>query len=238
MRPRVFLTGGTGYMGRRLIPHLLEAGCDVPAVVRPGSAPKLPPGCSAILADALNGNSYARHIQAGDTLVHLVGVPHPSPRKKAEFEAIDFVSAREAIQAARQAGAGHFVYVSVAHPAPVMQAYWSVRARCEELLQASGLRATVLRPWYVLGPGHWWPLALKPFYFVAERVAATRPAAQRLGLLTIEEMTQALLRAAITPGPAWRVWDVAEIRRQAVAMRFPNNGPTAKRNGYRLNAAR
>jgi uncharacterized protein YbjT (DUF2867 family) len=53
----------------------------------------------------------------------------------------------------------HFVYVSVAHPAPAMKAYIEVRSRCEEIIRASGLNTTILRPWYVLGPGHYWPLA-------------------------------------------------------------------------------
>lgn len=214
MRGRVVITGGTGYMGRRLIPLLLEAGYEVWAVVRPGSRHKLPKGSTPIVGDVLDGGSYGHHLASGDTFVHLVGVPHPNPRKKAQFETIDFVSAREAIHAARQAGAAHFVYVSVAHPAPVMQAYWGVRARCEKLLEASGLRATILRPWYVLGPGHWWPLVLKPFYFAAERLPATRSTARRLGLLHINEMTQALLRAVTTPAANGRIWGVEEIRRQ------------------------
>lgn len=215
MRGRVAITGGTGYMGRRLIPLLIGAGYDVHAVVRPGSERKLPARATAILADVLDASSYRARLRHGDTFVHLVGVPHPSPSKGAQFEAIDFVSAREAIQAARQAEAAHFVYVSVAHPAPIMQAYWGVRARCEDLLQASGLKATILRPWYVLGPGHWWPLALKPLYFAAERFPATRSTARRLGLLHIEDMTQALFHAVAAPAESWRVWDVEEIRRQA-----------------------
>lgn len=216
----VFVTGGTGYMGRAVIPRLLDAGCDVRAVVRAGSEAKLPPGCAAIRGDVLGGSSYARHVRSGDTFVHLVGVPHPSPWKGPAFEAVDFTAAREAIQTARNARAGHFVYVSVAHPAPVMGAYWRVRARCEELLRDSGLRATVLRPWYVLGPGHWWPVALKPLYFAAERIPAMQTEARRLGLVTIAEMTRAIEQAVRQPGEQWRVWGVPEIRAQGRASRY------------------
>jgi uncharacterized protein YbjT (DUF2867 family) len=38
-----------------------------------------------------------------------------------------------------------------------MKAYVRVRQECEEILRESGLACTILRPWYVLGPGH--PLA-------------------------------------------------------------------------------
>ena len=64
------------------------------------------------------------------------------------------------------AQARRFVYVSVAHPAPVMHAYIDVRVRVEQLLRESPLPCTVLRPWYVLGPGHRWPYLLIPLYWL------------------------------------------------------------------------
>lgn len=212
MAGRVFITGGTGYLGSRLIPRLINRGWTVCAVVRPGSENKLPEGCAPVRGDALSAKTYRDAIQPGDTFVQLVGVAHPSPAKAAQFRSVDYVSAVEAIAAAKERGVEHFIYVSVAHPAPVMQAYWSVRAECEAILRASGLRSTVLRPWYVMGPGHRWPVLLTPFYFVGELLPSTREGARRLGLVTIEQMTHALEHAAVEPGEAWRVWDVERIR--------------------------
>ena len=56
------------------------------------------------------------------------------------------------------------------------------------------MNATVLRPWYVLGPGHRWPLALVPFYKLAEHIPATAEGARRLGLLRLSEMTRVVDR--------------------------------------------
>src|SRR4051812_17396207 len=98
----VFITGGTGYMGRRLIPLLLRRGHHVTAVAREGSQRNLPSGCEVIMADVLNASTWERHIRASHTLVHLVGVAHPSPAKALEFIDIDLRSAREAIRVARQ----------------------------------------------------------------------------------------------------------------------------------------
>ena len=53
-RHRVFITGGSGYMGQRLIPRLLERGHEVRALVRPGSEKKLPPGCTPVFGNALD----------------------------------------------------------------------------------------------------------------------------------------------------------------------------------------
>ena len=77
----IFVTGGTGYVGRPLITHLLQRGHEVRALVRPGSEKKLPAGCQAILGDAVDGKSYASKLPPSDTFVQLVGVSHPNPSK-------------------------------------------------------------------------------------------------------------------------------------------------------------
>jgi uncharacterized protein YbjT (DUF2867 family) len=196
---RVFVTGGTGYVGRRLVRALLELGHDVRVLTRPGSAARVPPGASAVVGDALDASSFQHQVRAGDTLVHLVGTPHPSPAKAAEFRKVDLPSILASVTAARHAGAAHVVYVSVAQPAPIMRAYIAVRAEGEAALAASGLTATVLRPWYVLGPGHWWPLALVPLYAMARLIPATRTGAERLGLVRLDQMVSALVRAVEQP---------------------------------------
>jgi len=209
---QVFVTGGTGYMGSRLIPILLERGHGIAALVRPGSQSKLPPGCMPVLGNALDGDSYARSMGGCDTFVQLVGVAHPSPAKAREFVEIDQKSAMEAIRVAAEAGIAHFVYVSVAHPAPMMHAYIEARSACEDKLRASGLNATILRPWYVLGSGHRWPYVLIPFYWLAERIPSTREAARRLGLVTVAQMVNALVHAVENPANGVKVVEVPEIR--------------------------
>jgi uncharacterized protein YbjT (DUF2867 family) len=209
---RVFVTGGTGYVGSSLIPVLLDRGHRVRGLVRPTSKSNLPGGCEVVSGDALDANTFRHLIRPSDTFIHLVGVSHPSPAKAAEFRAVDLVSAREAINAASQLSIPHFIYVSVAHPAPVMKAYTAVRAECEALIRESRLNATILRPWYVLGPGHNWPYALLPVYKVMECLPVVRHGARRLGLVTLEQMVTALVEAVESPVQGLRVVEVPEIR--------------------------
>ena len=212
---KVFITGGTGYMGRQLIPQLLQRGHDVDALVRPGSKGKLPSGCKAVAGDALDADTYAGNVQGSTTFVHLVGVAHPSPTKAKEFRNIDLVSAQAAIATATRASVQHFIYLSVAQPAPVMKAYLEVRAQGEQMLRASGMNATILRPWYVLGPGHRWPCVLIPLYALLRQIPATRASATRLGLVTLQQMTQALLLAVESPATGVRIVEVPAIRNQS-----------------------
>ena len=208
----ICVTGGTGYIGRRLIPLLIQRGHAVKAVVRAGSEKKVPGDASIVVADPLKEGSYTEAIRGCDTFIHLIGVPHPSPAKAAQFRAIDLPSVEVAVKAARDAGVSHFVYLSVAQPAPMMEAFIEVRALGEAFIRATGMKATFVRPWYVLGPGHWWPYALAPFYWVAELLPPTRESAKRLGLVTISQMLNALGWAVENPPDDIRIVDVPKIR--------------------------
>ena len=93
----------------------------------------------------------------------------------------------------------------------MMKAYVAVRAQCEAAIRDAGLNTTILRPWYVLGPGHWWPYLLIPAYKLAELLPQTRDG-RRLGLVTLEQMTLALLEAVENPVQGTRIMSVPEIR--------------------------
>ena len=209
---KVFITGGTGYMGSRLIPLLRQRGHEVTALVRNGSETKLPAGTSPVVADPLRLDSYTEQVRGSDTFVHLIGVAHPSPAKAKEFREIDLPSVEVAVKAARDAGIGHFIYLSVAQPAKIMQAFIAVRSEGERMIRESGMSATFVRPWYVLGPGHRWAYVLLPFYWVCERLPATRESARRLGLVTISQMLDTLMWAVENPAEGARILDVPKIR--------------------------
>ena len=209
----VFVTGSTGYMGSRLVPALLAAGHRVRALARARSAGRLATPCDVVIGNALDASSFADRVAPADAFVQLVGVAHPAPWKGRAFQDVDLPAARAGVEAARAAGVRHFVYVSVAQPAPVMRAYVEARAKGEALVRAAGFpSATILRPWYVVGPGHQWARLLAPAYWAAERFPSTREAARRLGLVTLREMVAALARAVAEPPAGVRVVEVPEIR--------------------------
>jgi uncharacterized protein YbjT (DUF2867 family) len=208
----VFVTGATGYIGRALASALLARGHEVRILVRPGSERKAAPGVQCVRGDALDAGSYRDRVAPADTFVHLVGTPHPAPWKGRQFRAVDLVSIRAAVEAARYARIQHFIYLSVAQPAPVMAAYIAVRQEGEDLLERSGLPRTIVRPWYVLGPGHYWPLIIAPVYGLLAKLPATRGMALRLGLVRLDQIVTALVDTVEHPPSACRTLAVPEIR--------------------------
>jgi uncharacterized protein YbjT (DUF2867 family) len=208
----VFVTGGTGYIGSHLIPELVRRGHSVRALVRSGSETRLAARAAGITGDALRADTFAGLVRASDTFVHLIGVPHPSPAKAAQFRAVDRVSIEAAAQVATRAGVEHFVYLSVAQPAPVMKVFQEVRSQGESLVRESGMNATFVRPWYVLGPGHYWPIPLVPFFQMAEMLPSLRESARRLGFVTIGQMTNTLVWTIENPATGIRILGVPEIR--------------------------
>jgi len=195
----ILVTGGTGYIGAHLVPVLVAHGHRVRVLAREQSAGRVAEGATTVIGDALDEVSVQSALKPGDTLIHLVGTPHPNPSKADQFEKVDLVSIRATVAAAKNAAIFHLVYVSVAQPAPVMRAYLWVRTLGETMIREAGLTATILRPWYVLGPGREWPVLIKPLYKLAEMIPLTRATAERLGLITIEQMVNALVRAVENP---------------------------------------
>jgi len=200
-------------MGTRLIKALQNQEYAIRALVRKGSENKLPQGCEMITGNALDTSSYQNKIEPSSTFVHLIGVAHPSPSKKEQFRKIDLVSIQEAVQAAMHANVSHFIYLGVSqYPTKIMKDFQEVRAEGERLLLQTGLKTSFIRPWYVLGPGHWWPILLKPFLFIA-KYAGKREAVENLDTVTLPQMIRVLLHAIKNPPEKNAVYDVARIKR-------------------------
>lgn len=221
VQQNVFIAGATGYIGRHIVPELAGRGHMIRAVVRPGSEGKLASGAQAIVGDPLDARTFASAILPGSVFIQLVGVPHPSPSKADLFRSIDLVSVRESASAARERGASHFVYLSVAQPAPVMRAYVEVRAEGERLIASTGLSATFVRPWYVLGPGHRWPCLVLPLYWAWMLSPRTRETARRLYPTRLRDLVRTVADAVDESPGGVRIIEAPEMRsrrRRAVPM--------------------
>jgi uncharacterized protein YbjT (DUF2867 family) len=145
----------------------------------------------------------------------LIGVAHPGPKKKEQFYSVDLASLKVSVDAARQAKVKHFIYMSVAQtPTKVMGDYQGARRQGEEAVIASGLTSTFIRPWYVVGPGHYWPLLFQPVFKLLEILPKTSANAKALALVSLGQML-ATLRHAVEnqPRTANRIFEVSDVKK-------------------------
>lgn len=209
----IFITGATGYIGTRLIRLLTGRGHRVIALVRKGSEQKVPAGAEVVVGNPFEAKTFQSSIPEGSVFIQLLGVAHPSPKKAKQFKEIDLRSAKTSADAADNAGVRHFIYVSVAMaPSKLMQAYQEVRKEGEKYCLGKTFNCTFIRPWYVLGPGHWWPILLLPFYGLAEIIPAWRKKARAMSLVTIRQMLTTLINVAESEPLPIRIFEIADIR--------------------------
>lgn len=184
------------------------------ALVRKGSETKVPAGAKIVIGDPFDAFSFQDAIAENAVFVQLLGVSHPSPKKKALFRTIDLVSVKASADAASVAKVSHFVYLSVAMSASkIMKDYQEVRAEGEAYCISKNLNCSFIRPWYVLGPGHWWPVLLLPFYGLAELVPSWRPSARAKGLVTINQMLRTLVNVVESEPRKLSVIEIAQIKK-------------------------
>ena len=93
-----------------------------------------------------------------------------------------------------------------------MQDYVGVRAEGERLLRESGIPSTFVRPWYVLGPGHWWPYAILPLYWIWGAFPSHRDTARRLYPVKLAQVIHAIVDAVERPPGGVRIIEAPEMR--------------------------
>lgn len=132
MTSPILITGGTGTLGRRVVPLLRDAGHDVRVLSRNARKPET--GIEYITGDLVKGEGIDPAVDGAETILHLAG------GTKGDAEAT-----RNLAQAAARAGARHLVYISVIAADSVPLGYFRMKLAAEQAVADSGLPWTTLR---------------------------------------------------------------------------------------------
>jgi NADH dehydrogenase len=149
----VLVTGGTGFIGPKVVHALRARNHAVRALVRdPARAKQLASwGCELETGDVTDPASVRAAAEGCQAIVHLVSIIKGSPEA---FDRVMVGGTENAIEAAKAAGAGRFVLMSalgVNEQNRELVPYFRSKWQMEQSLAASGLDAVVFRPSFVFG---------------------------------------------------------------------------------------
>ena len=157
---RVFLTGGTGFVGRYVAEALLADGHELRCLVREGSEDGLDQRghdqVEIVTGDITEPRSLAGIMNGCDAVVHLVGIIEEKPSKGVTFERLHVDGTRHVVELARQAGIDRFVHMSAnGARADAPSDYQRTKWEAERLVRDAGFAHwTVFRPSIIFGdPG-------------------------------------------------------------------------------------
>ncbi len=147
---KVLIVGGSGYVGSHMAQHLLEQGHQVTIASRRGEGPL--EGVRYVAADAAKDEGLRDAALGHEALIYLVGIIRE--RGDQTFRQAHVEGVRHSLAAARSAGLRRFVHMSALGVARgTGSRYYETKAEGEELVQASGLDWTILRPSLIFGRG-------------------------------------------------------------------------------------
>jgi uncharacterized protein YbjT (DUF2867 family) len=204
--PPILVTGGTGTLGRLVVPRLLDAGHDVRVLSRRARAPEA--GVELVTGDLATGEGIDAAVQGAEIIVHCAGGPKGDGDK-----------ARHLVRSASRAGARHLVNISVvgADRVPVTSridralfGYFASKLAAERAVAGSGL------PWTTLRATQFHDLLLLTVRQLAKLPVIPVPAGFRFQPVDPAEVAARLVDLALSP-PAGLVPDLAGPRVEEMA---------------------
>ena len=190
----IAVTGGTGFVGARLIAALRQEGHEVRALTRRPRDDS--DGLAWVRGSLEDADALASLAEGADALIHVAGVINVD---RAGFEAGNVAGTAAVLEAAKAKRVRRFVHVSsLAAREPQLSHYGASKARSEALVRESGLDYAIVRPPAVFGPGDRETLDL---FRMAKRGLILLPPQGRLSLIHADDLAGLLVALAVAKTP-------------------------------------
>lgn len=216
---RVFVTGGTGFVGRAVIQALRAEGHVVRCLVRRGSERELK-GLGAIErieGDVLVRNGLDANITGCDAVIHLVGIIRELPALGTTFERIHVQGTTNVLDATVAAGVRRYVHMSSLGTRPGARSrYHRTKWAAEEAVRSSGLTWTIFRPSIIYGRGDGFITMLARMLRRLPVVPVIGSGNARLQPVPVEHVAEAFARCVRMPAAEKQTFDV--VGRDVVTM--------------------
>jgi NADH dehydrogenase len=150
---KIFIAGGTGFVGGHLCRCLINRGHTIRLLVRNRSGIDLE-GIERHEGDIFAPETLAAPLAGCDAVINLIGIIRESPGQGVTFEKLHVEATRTMLAATEQAGIRRYLQMSALGTRPdAVSAYHRTKWRGEELVRNSGLDWTIFRPSVIFGPG-------------------------------------------------------------------------------------
>jgi uncharacterized protein YbjT (DUF2867 family) len=206
----ILVTGGTGFVGPKVVHALRAAEREVRCLVRrPARAGTLKTwGCELATGDVTHPESLKEAVAGCDTVVHLVAIIAGKP---ADFERVMIGGTQNLLAAAQEAGVTRFVLMSAlgtSDETKDLVPYYGAKWEMEQATKASGLEHVIFRPSFVFGRDG----GVLPLFIRQVRWSPVTPVVgdgeRRLQPIWGEDVAAYFAKAVDRPGAANRTFDL------------------------------
>lgn len=215
MTRRVFVTGGTGFVGKAVIHALQAHGFSVRCLVRPGSEADLK-GFEAI--ERVPGNvllpkGLEASMEGCSALIHLVGIIRERPGRGVTFERLHSMATANMVKAAEAAEVPRFIHMSALGTRPnASSRYHRTKWDAEEGVRASRLQWIIFRPSIIYGVGDGFVSLLARMIKWFPAVPVLGDGKYRLQPVAVEQVAQGFARALAYPKSKNQTYEVGGPR--------------------------
>jgi uncharacterized protein YbjT (DUF2867 family) len=150
---KIIVTGGTGVIGEGVVPELLRRNHSVRLLSRHAEDDaKQWPGVEPFAGDVSDAESLHGAADGCEALIHVAGIAVEDPPERT-FGSVNVGGTRNVLSEAKRAGVKRVVFVSSLGADTGKSPYHQSKREAEQLVEASGLEWTIVRPGNVYGPG-------------------------------------------------------------------------------------
>ncbi|SHJ51214.1 NADH dehydrogenase [Malonomonas rubra DSM 5091] len=149
---KVFLTGGTGFVGQEVQRQLLQKGHQVRLLCHSQKQTAENPDVEIIQGDTTLAESLQAALQGCDVVINLVGIIREFPGRNITFERLHTETTRNLLHAAKVQGVSRFLQMSAnGTRSDAITGYHKTKWAAEQLVRESGLDWTIFRPSLIFG---------------------------------------------------------------------------------------
>lgn len=192
----ILVTGGTGFVGSHLVRRLRQENLSVRVVVRnPDKAPALKDiGVDVVKGDISDAASLEKAAMGAECVIHLVGIIQEAPG--ATFKGVHVEGTRNILDASKKNGVRRFFHQSALGTRPnAMSEYHKTKWAAEELVRASEIPYTILRPSLIYGAGDLFTLRLSEMIRLSPLLPVIGSGRSKIQPIFIDDVVACILRA-------------------------------------------